>query len=327
MDRVLRLRHVPVVTLLLGSLTWMLVRGQGHGDGYEPATPTNFRQLFIGRCDEYQHVIFPGVIQPPKNCSELWQKFYDSFAYRDPCDIDVSVYDEFISAAKHDINELNRPLLYWSGPVVPLAYELSAEARRFVNIRYYLPGYMVRNVWTWCGKNSSQDNGMNYVECPDWRTCPEGKMVPSEAFWKALSADLARSVHGEVRLMLNGSSGQAYSKHRTFAKHELPNLEASRNPVLHVYVVHDIEPRTDSVRETCNNCTLLDLRREVEAKMMTFKCYDDPQDVLLLQCVDYPSSPRCQFDDDDDSAAYGQQQLSLSATLASVFIASFIPQR
>jgi len=51
-------------------------------------------------------------------------------------------------------------------------------------------GYMVRNVWTWCGKNSSQDLGMNFEECPDWGSCEGDKLVPSEAFWKALSADV-----------------------------------------------------------------------------------------------------------------------------------------
>ena len=29
-------------------------------------------------------------------------------------------------------------------------------------------------------------------------------------------------------------------------------------------------------RETCNNGTLLDLKRDVEAQQITFKCYDDP---------------------------------------------------
>ena len=65
MDHVLRLRYryVPAVTLLTCGLAGIIVRGQGHDDGVEPATPRNFQKLFIGRCEEYQHVIFPGVIE------------------------------------------------------------------------------------------------------------------------------------------------------------------------------------------------------------------------------------------------------------------------
>jgi len=48
------------------------------------------------------------MYRPPKNCSELWQKFHASFAYKEPCDNDIDIYDEFIDAAKHDINQLDR---------------------------------------------------------------------------------------------------------------------------------------------------------------------------------------------------------------------------
>ena len=44
----------------------------------------------------------------PKNCSELWQKFYSVFAYKDPCDFDVNSYDEFIQAARHKISTFSK---------------------------------------------------------------------------------------------------------------------------------------------------------------------------------------------------------------------------
>jgi len=56
------LGHLSAVTLLLGSLAWTLVAGQGQ-DPFEVATPRNFRHLLIGRCAEYQQVLFPGVIE------------------------------------------------------------------------------------------------------------------------------------------------------------------------------------------------------------------------------------------------------------------------
>ena len=44
----------------------------------------------------------------PKNCSELWLKFYSSFAYKGACDFDINSYDEFIRAARHNVSALNK---------------------------------------------------------------------------------------------------------------------------------------------------------------------------------------------------------------------------
>jgi len=44
----------------------------------------------------------------PKNCSELWQKFYSSFAYKSACDFDINSYDEFLRAARHNISAYNK---------------------------------------------------------------------------------------------------------------------------------------------------------------------------------------------------------------------------
>ena len=44
----------------------------------------------------------------PKDCQQLWDKFYYSFAGKGHCDSDTDSYTEFIEAAKHDINKLNK---------------------------------------------------------------------------------------------------------------------------------------------------------------------------------------------------------------------------
>ena len=55
--------------------------------------------------------------RPAKDCSELWTKFHASFAYKDPCDNDIRVYDEFIRAAKHDVNALDRVCIHLSSRI------------------------------------------------------------------------------------------------------------------------------------------------------------------------------------------------------------------
>jgi len=44
-------------------------------------------------------------------------------------------------------------------------------------------GYIVTNVEKWCGYRY-----VKFDECPNISSCPPGKMVPTDAFWKALSA-------------------------------------------------------------------------------------------------------------------------------------------
>jgi len=43
-----------------------------------------------------------------KNCTDLWQKFYTSFAYKGPCDFDINSYDEFIRASRHSMNATDK---------------------------------------------------------------------------------------------------------------------------------------------------------------------------------------------------------------------------
>jgi len=51
-------------------------------------------------------------------------------------------------------------------------------------------GYIVKNVYTWCGKVENVDDGpgMDFDSCLSWGSCAGDKLVASESFWKALSA-------------------------------------------------------------------------------------------------------------------------------------------
>jgi hypothetical protein len=258
------------------------------------ATPRNLQDIFVGRCNEYQQVLFPQWVQPTKDCNDLWLKFYRSFAYKDPCGLDISSYDDFLQAARHNISTKN-VTMYWSGQVTPLVYEYTARARRYVTVRDYLPGYAVQDVYEWCGKveNVTQGSGMDFDQCPPWGSCGS-KMQSSESYWKALSSDFARIVEGDVRVLLNGSNGQAFRGNQsTFGGYELPQLNGSRNPVLRVQLIHDILPRANSTKETCYNGTLLQLKAQAEQQGMVYNCTDDPLDLLYFQCVDYVGADRC----------------------------------
>jgi len=55
MGRVLRSLSLSAVPLLMLSLAGSVVDAQSFSDD----TPRNFRELFVGRCEEYQRAIFP----------------------------------------------------------------------------------------------------------------------------------------------------------------------------------------------------------------------------------------------------------------------------
>ena len=58
------------------------------------------------------HIIFLQVLSmlnlyvlfsSPKNCTDLWQKFFNGFAYQKPCDVPLTNYEDFAHEAAHDI--------------------------------------------------------------------------------------------------------------------------------------------------------------------------------------------------------------------------------
>jgi len=54
----------PLTLLLVVTVVWTVVDVAPHRRiaAAADATPRNFRQLFIGRCEEYQHVVFTHFI-------------------------------------------------------------------------------------------------------------------------------------------------------------------------------------------------------------------------------------------------------------------------
>jgi len=76
----------------------------------------NLQPWFLLTCLRTLNVVW-NEHRPAKDCSELWTKFHASFAYKDPCENDIRVYDEFIRAAKHDVNALDRVCIHLSSRI------------------------------------------------------------------------------------------------------------------------------------------------------------------------------------------------------------------
>lgn len=250
-------------------------------------TPANIDEIFLGRCHEYQQVMRPDLfVNGSKDCNDLLRLFNEAYRYKDPCNVTVESFEPFVLAAKHDIYTQDRTL-YWSGDVTPLVFEYSAEGRRLTTIRDTLAGYILKNLEKWCGQ--LEDPGINIVSCPGLTEC---LLQAQSSCWKSLSRSFALQVEGSVRVMLNGSNGRAYIANSYFGLYELPYLDSTRNPIVYVQLVHNID-EPDFIRETCQNGTLLNLKADVEQKNIVFNCTDDPLDVFYLQCVDHLDNSKC----------------------------------
>lgn len=252
------------------------------------ATPRNLEQIIVGRCEEYQHVVRPDLFNSTtvKNCTDLWRKFHKAFANKDPCNVTVESYNDFVETAFHDIDTVNK-VMYWSGLKNMLAVDYArTDNVKYTSIQEILAAYVIRNVDNWCGQVGAP--GVNYTSCPPWGHCP---LLASTSFWTALSKSFAKQVKGTVHLMLNGSSGQAYRNTSIFASSELKNLDKSRTPGVHVHLVYAI---SGLISEKCGQGSLVTLEQDVKKKGMTYKCSDDDQAILYFQCVTEMGADRCQ---------------------------------
>lgn len=269
--------RVVLLTLLLLAL------GPKRSQAKSGTTP-NIREIFIGRCWGYQHVVNPSVFQSnPKNCSLLWQHFKEAFANRNPCDVPMGRYDKFATYADHEVP--NDKILFWSG-VFPFVYRYTSLGKRYVAIGDTLSGYIVANLH-WCGQEG--EPGISYDQCPEWNECND---TAEGTFWKTVSVHFASNARGQAYLMLNASKEEAFRKDSTFGSHELPHLNSSRVKSLHVFLVRPVSHK-GSFSETCDKGSVVSLRRLVEARGITFNCTENPYDVLHVLCAGEHTSTRC----------------------------------
>ena len=61
-------------------------------------TTQNLKEIFIGRCWHYQVLAKENKIDELKvkvNCTKLWDEFYASFAFKNPCNVSKDSYKKF----------------------------------------------------------------------------------------------------------------------------------------------------------------------------------------------------------------------------------------
>ena len=65
-------------------------------------TPLHFKEIFIGRCWQYQMKI--GLKDTEQiNCEKVWENFEQAFSFKGPCDVTTKDYLVFLDKIEEDI--------------------------------------------------------------------------------------------------------------------------------------------------------------------------------------------------------------------------------
>lgn len=278
-----------------------------------PTTP-NFKDIYVGRCLDIQQL--EPTIKTNSTCEELFDFFAD--AYRAKQYPVLADFDAYLAAASHEI-PLNKAL-FWTGTssvsyganntgkAHDIVHDFSDSRERYWTLEDTLWGGIV-NGMTWCGKD--RDAPIPAGEDPfDY----EGNCGSTIEFWFAASEQMAKSARGSVKFLAMATTDA--DVYRTdaignvdpakgiypsiFAVHELPNINVDVVTDFSVLLLLN-EGRP---KERCGSGSLNNLREAVMDKFgarFTYKCTNNPDDVLHLYCVglsqytEGSAAAQCQF--------------------------------
>ncbi|OWA52821.1 putative ADP-ribosyl cyclase/cyclic ADP-ribose hydrolase [Hypsibius exemplaris] len=272
------------------------------------------------------------AVYAPKNCTEMWETFHQSYSGHDECGTPEQNYYKFAEAAYNNVKE-NRSA-FWEGLQVFMD-EFSENGRRFVGIADTFTGYVLNNC-AWCG---AQKDDSRSSTCNDGCTNCTFKWAPNcteHSFWAAASRQYAKNATGRVTLFLNAARPSVYNKYGLFTTHELPELYWPKNSHVDVRLVL---PTLGIVpTEKCETGSLLELRTLIESKNLTMTCTHYPLDVRHFKCADDSEAMECRFYYDPEclmtvergqeaKCAYrssGSQTTCVTALLYSVLVFVFV---
>ncbi|XP_072035003.1 ADP-ribosyl cyclase/cyclic ADP-ribose hydrolase-like [Amphiura filiformis] len=254
-------------------------------------TTSGIKEIFLGRCAEVKS----GLVNPQlnrqelrsKNCSHLWELFYNAFANTYPCNVTSKAFDVFVEEAS--VSTPPNKALFWDGwDIFDTVRAYANEAKRAVPLEFLITGYLI-NQLTFCGQEDSL--GFNYDACPDWGECGFG-VGPMDGFWAAASRQFGTNANGNIKLMLysNTAGGSFRTQNSYFTEFELPNLDPNKVTRLDIYLVTFFG---ETPGDTCATGTIPELERRLSNKGINYECIEQPRDIVHLLCADNIEDNNC----------------------------------
>lgn len=302
------------VCRLLGWLAWsfapLVLIADGHAMRKRSAeiprgTTEDLKKIFVGRCYDYIRIINPALRD--KNCEQMWEAFYNGFIGKQPCEVTMDSYNQFVALASHPLPKDKG--IFWSGTNA-LVHKYSGA--RLLTLEDSLAGYIANNL-NWCPIAGNPD--LDYTSCPGYSECDNNAV---KSFWMMASKSFAQNVRGVVRVMLNGSrEGGAFYSGSIFGTIELPNLPKDNVSEIHLWIIDTLNGPD---RESCGVGSVAHLEARLKEHGFKYSCYDNCKSVLHMQCVDLPNIPICQFANNDSSPGNSATMLSspLNALVARI---------
>jgi hypothetical protein len=108
------MKHITKSLILVFLLNFFLIDAeeeciQSNG------TTKNLKEIVIGRCHQYFNIINNDCTVGKDNfdCEHIWDSFRKAVVGKEPCDVKIEDFSEFVKAAEHSI-PVNRSM-FWSG--------------------------------------------------------------------------------------------------------------------------------------------------------------------------------------------------------------------
>ncbi|XP_071798648.1 ADP-ribosyl cyclase/cyclic ADP-ribose hydrolase-like [Asterias amurensis] len=262
-----------------------------------PGTTPDLEVIFKGRCAEYigGHV-YPHVDSEElrtKNCTLLWELFLKAFVYRDPCNVTLDMYADFVNEAATSIPA--NQAVYWDG------FDVYSDVRSYVNdghrgltLEFTLVGYIMNGYLYFCGQ--TEYPGIKYDSCPSQKgdcggSFPEGSI---NAFWAAASVYFGKYGAGKVKFIVNSNrpGGAFHTNDSFFAQYEVVNMDSSKISLMEIYIITFLD---ETPGETCESQSIETLRSMLDDRGISSTCTVQPEDVLHMFCADNPTAKDCAF--------------------------------
>ncbi|XP_033119848.1 ADP-ribosyl cyclase/cyclic ADP-ribose hydrolase 2-like isoform X2 [Anneissia japonica] len=212
--------EVTALTMIVATLmsSWLAISEAKKFT--KQGTLTNLREIIVGRCIEYQNglVFTDSDIEElrSKNCTKIWEKFFNSFAHRDPCNVSSEHYEDFLQASKTTIPR--NKAMYWDGwDIYQIVTNYANKGKRLVTLETTLPGYLGSGI-SFCG-SKTDPTGLEFGNCPAEGECGFGKGAV-DAFWSRLSTYFGVEGAGDVKVVFNSNrpGGAFHEEGRTQQK-------------------------------------------------------------------------------------------------------------
>ncbi|KAK2859658.1 hypothetical protein Q5P01_004278 [Channa striata] len=264
---------IPTLTICLVLLP--LCPGQPRA---QLGTTPNIKPIVVGRCYSYISLINPRLRY---DCEAIWRQFEEAVLRQSSCNVTVEDYHHMFNAMPQSW-PCDR-FLFWS-KTRTLMHSYAAVVRDFWTLEDTLVGYMFNDL-IWCGQED--DSGFDFSSCPEWSAC---RNHPVYSLWRQASQNFAEMACGNITVLLNGSTVNAFSRKSMFGSVELDGLNPERVDYVNIKVVTNLEgPHLES----CSQGSVVDLLQILQSRGFRWTCTDNDQTLMILQCIQGPKPSSC----------------------------------